>query len=160
MTRLTPVVLALGLVLTSAACADEAESTDRSAIEIVDPVIGETAAGRNAALYFSLVQRGGSDQLLNIVTARTDRVSVMGPSIDMGTDSETSGFPIDIDPGSTIKFLPGGNHVMLEHVTEELTDGDTVTLTFTFERHAPITIVADVIPPAELVELIDPKGTP
>lgn len=160
MTRLTPVVLAVSLVIIGAACARGPESSDRSTVEIVDPVIGEAAAGRNAALYFSLVQRGGSDQLVNIVTDGTDRVSVMGPSIDMGADSETSGFPIDIDPDSTIKFLPGGNHVMLESVTEDFTDGDTVTLTFTFERHAPITIVADVIPPAELVELIDPMDTP
>lgn len=159
MPRFRILVLALALALALATmvsgCAPRSESIARSEIEIIDPVIGETDAGRGAALYFSLVQRGGRDILLDITADYTSRVTVMGASMTIGASSETSGFPIDIDAGSTIKFLPGGRHVMLEQVTQDLAAGDTVVFTLKFEQHSPIIVVAAVVPVAELLDRTD-----
>ena len=39
---------------------------------------------------------------------------------------------LDIAPGDTLEFAPGGHHVMLEQAAKALQPGDTVTLTLWF----------------------------
>lgn len=51
---------------------------------------------------------------------------------------------IDIAAGATVKLEPGGFHLMLMGVTEDLTIGDTVEITLTFEKAGNVVVQAEV----------------
>ena len=51
---------------------------------------------------------------------------------------------IVIPAGKTVALEPGGYHVMLMDLLEELKAGDRVTLTLTFEQTGPVEVSAEV----------------
>ena len=53
---------------------------------------------------------------------------------------------------SVTSLEPGGSHVMLTGVSRELSPGDIVPVTLTFERAGPLSIDAIVRPLAELAD--------
>ncbi len=53
-----------------------------------------------------------------------------------------SRFPLPA--GGTLEMKPGGYHVMLLGLTRDLHQGDTVKVTLTFEKAAPLTVEAPV----------------
>jgi copper(I)-binding protein len=53
---------------------------------------------------------------------------------------------IEIPAGGEAVLEPGGFHVMLVDVTEELAEGDTVDLTLVFENAGEQAVSAEVVP--------------
>lgn len=51
---------------------------------------------------------------------------------------------LTIDPGKTVKFAPGGYHVMLEELKGPLKQGDKVPVTLQFEKAGKVTVTFDV----------------
>jgi len=51
---------------------------------------------------------------------------------------------IAVPAGGEATLAPGGLHIMLIDLTRELTPGDEVTLTLTFEKAGDITVTAVV----------------
>ena len=51
---------------------------------------------------------------------------------------------IQVPPGGSAKLEPGGMHVMLINLQQELTPGNKITLTLQFEKSGPVTIEAEV----------------
>ncbi len=51
---------------------------------------------------------------------------------------------IDIPAGGSIELKPGGYHIMLMELKQELKAGTTIPLTLTFEKAAPMTVNAEV----------------
>ena len=49
-----------------------------------------------------------------------------------------------IEPGKTVKFAPGGNHIMLMDLKTQLKQGDKVPLTLQFEKAGTVTVSLDV----------------
>ena len=47
---------------------------------------------------------------------------------------------LNIPAHGTIRFAPGGYHVMFTHLSKALVKGDTVKATFTFERAGPVAV--------------------
>jgi copper(I)-binding protein len=60
---------------------------------------------------------------------------------------------IDVPPGGDAVLEPGGFHAMLVGVTDELTEGDTVDLTLTFEAAGDQTVSAKVVPVGDLPQM-------
>jgi hypothetical protein len=53
---------------------------------------------------------------------------------------------VDVPAGGEAVLEPGGYHVMLIGVTEELAEGDTVDLTLEFAESGEQTVSAEVVP--------------
>ena len=53
---------------------------------------------------------------------------------------------LPIAAGSTVKFGPGGNHIMLTRLNRTLRAGDAVELTLDFERSPDQTIAVRILP--------------
>ena len=51
---------------------------------------------------------------------------------------------VDIPAGGTLELKPGGYHIMLINLKQELKVGDKIELTLTFEKAAPIVVTAEV----------------
>ena len=52
---------------------------------------------------------------------------------------------IELAPGVTIRFSPGGLHVMLDGLKDRLAAGQSVPLTLTFAKSAPLTVSVTVV---------------
>lgn len=164
--RVTPPVpvmvgLTVGLMLVLlVGLAGCSSGTGPSTIAIENVRIGESPAGRAAAVYGVIRQRGGPDTLIG-VDSGTGPITVMAGGIPMdgghgGHGDAPAGFPLAVRAGSSLAFAPNGMHLMLPASPGARAIGDVVAITFRFERHAPVTVDARVV---GLTELYDDAGT-
>lgn len=134
------VVLA-GVALSVAACGSASGASD--ALLVDRPRIGATPAGADAALYVDV--RSPVDDRLVAVT--TD----VGTSVSLHETVERGGGEVMVEvdsfaleAGELVRLEPFGDHAMLELLREDLAPGDDVEVTFRFEIHEPVTVVAEV----------------
>jgi copper(I)-binding protein len=50
-----------------------------------------------------------------------------------------------IDPGKTVKFAPGGYHLMLQELKGPFKQGDKVPVTLQFEKAGKVQVTLDVL---------------
>lgn len=128
------VVLVLFVGLVAAACGGSA-----GGIEVTD-VWGRPSpsAATNAAFYMHITNSGDTpDRLVGAsspaCTVTEFHEMYMKDGGVMGM-RPVEGGAVDLAPGETVEFKPGGLHVMCIGITEELQPGATVPLTLTFEH--------------------------
>jgi copper(I)-binding protein len=134
------------LVAMLAACtsgASPSTGTIRAEDPWARPSMGMERAG---AVYMVLVnESGAADALVSATSSAAAKVELHETTAGSGGMMEMHPVDrIDLPAGEQVALEPGGLHVMLIDLTEELTVGDTVELTLTFEHAAPITISAPV----------------
>ena len=110
--------------------------------------IRATAKGENGAVYFVLQNDSSdNDELINVSSNLADSVEMHESSLMMGTDvmqmDQVSS--VTLDAGSEVVFAPGGLHVMLVDVKNELRLGDAVEITLHFRNHADIPVNVSVV---------------
>jgi copper(I)-binding protein len=93
------------------------------------------------------------DRLTSVRTDIADTVELHETSTEGGSMSMQQVDGIDIPSGGDAVLEPGGLHVMLVGVTQELTEGDTVDLTLTFEAADDQTVSAEVVPVGDLPQM-------
>jgi copper(I)-binding protein len=142
------ILVSLFLVATvvTAQCTPPAAQGDAPRITVVEPWSRPSpmTAG-NGAVYMTLVNEGESADVL--VGAETDVAEVveLHETRMEGDVMKMSPIPnIEVPPGASAKLEPGGMHVMLINLKQELTPGDRITLTLQFEKSGPMTIEAEV----------------
>jgi copper(I)-binding protein len=59
---------------------------------------------------------------------------------------------IDLPTGSSLVMQPGGTHLMLEGLTREVAEGDTVRVVLRFRKAAPLTVEVPVLSFDDLAE--------
>lgn len=138
-------VLVLAAVLALlAACGSDGSGGDASGgddrtdgIEVIDPVVPEPPVPTMASLYLGLHNGTDTDDALVAVTvdgagaADLHRSEVTDDGLSRMVDVDR----IDLPAGETVHLEPGGLHVMIDD-PPELTVGDTISVTLTFD-HAP-----------------------
>lgn len=82
--------------------------------------------GNPAAAYFDVAYKGGE-----IAVIRAVSVAGAGEAM-LHTKDMTELLPPKVEDGTTFKFEPGGNHVMVDDVPDTLQPGGTVEITITF----------------------------
>jgi periplasmic copper chaperone A len=137
--------LATFLVLT--ACA--VQTSQAQEITIDAPWARPGIEGSNSAVYF--VIENISDQADVLIDAESDVaefVELHMTSMDAnGIMQMKKQESVPVDAGSNVEFAPGGLHVMLIRLHENLAVGETVSLTLHFEKIGPISIEATVMQP-------------
>ena len=116
-------------------------------IAIHDAWMRPTAAGENGAIYFVLQNDSREqDELIDVSSNLTDSVEMHESSMVMGTDvmemDQVSS--VILDAGSEVSFAPGGLHVMLVRVENELKVGNVIQITLHFRNHADIPVSVSV----------------
>ncbi len=123
------------------------------------------AANDPTGAYFLLQNAGGSDTLLG--ASSTAAASVVLQIIDPTTTTSTpeaasiGGTYITVEridiPGFTdMKFIPGGNQLLLSGLTSPLIIGQKIPITLQFERAGAITLQAEVQPYTVIADRILP----
>jgi hypothetical protein len=169
-TRRLPRLLGATLVLgalsvgVSACGSDGVEQGVKTPVESTIGELGITgqwaratiADAKNTAAYFTVVS-AANDRLTGVavdatVAARAEihQTMVMGSDSTMAGSNGTASSGgemqmgpvdgVDIVANTPFVFEPGGYHVMLLDVAKPLADGDTITLTLSFEVWGKVTI--------------------
>lgn len=116
-------------------------------VQIQDPAVGATISD-TAALYFTVRNATDQPDLLERVGCACAQSAVLhrGEITDDGAVDMSSAMAIEIQPGESVDFGPGGNHVMLEGLTSELKEGDSVSVEVTFAiagtQHVSVPVVS------------------
>jgi copper(I)-binding protein len=155
--------LALGLT----ACGSD--SVDQGAKTSSESTIGELgvtgqwaratiASTTNTAVYFTVVS-AADDRLTGVaVDASVAERAEMHQTMTMPTGTaDASGNTtvgemqmgpvsgIDVKAGTPLVLEPGGYHVMLFALAKPLAEGDTISVTLTFQTHGDVTIDVPVL---------------
>ena len=115
--------------------------------------------------YFILHNAGGSDTLLSASSpaAASIALQVIDPTTTASTpDATASGGTyttvdhIDVPGFADVKFIPGGDQLLLRGLTAPLTVGQKVPITLQFEKAGAITIEAEVQPYSVIADRLLP----
>jgi copper(I)-binding protein len=100
----------------------------------------------NGAVYMSLANQGDRDDALLAVESDVAEAVELHETT-MGENEVMRMQPvarIDVPAGGSTSLEPGGKHVMLIGLKQELSPGQTITLTLNFERSGPLIVEAEV----------------
>jgi len=142
------VIYTLFVVFLLTAC-----SAAEKEIEIHSAWVRPTAQGQNAAVYFTLHNHTDTDdELLSITSNLTNTIEIHETKVenDVAQMSMLDTLPIAAD--EEITFAPGGLHVMLVGVQQELVLGDHIGVILHFREHADIVVnvhVENTLPEAD-----------
>jgi hypothetical protein len=139
--------LMLAVTMVAAQCQATAGSgNSATAIKVMEPWSQPSPAmAGNGAVYMMLVNEGGTDDaLLRVETDAAEVVELHETKMegDMMTMSPVA--KIEIPAGGSAALEPGGLHVMLINLQQELVAGEKIELTLNFEKSDPLTIEAEV----------------
>jgi copper(I)-binding protein len=127
------VLLTAGIL---SACMSEAPS-----IEIEDAWARPGVLGENTAIYFHITSSGVDDSIIradaNPATVTELHRSTMN---DDGTMSMVQQTDIPLPQDVRVELKPGGLHIMLMQLTEDLEPGDEVVLNLYFAKHSEMEI--------------------
>lgn len=114
-------------------------------LEVHNAWVRPTAPGQNAALYFSLHNHTATaDELLSISSTVTDTIEIHETTVenDIAQMRMLNSLPLAAD--EEIIFEPGGLHVMLVGVRQELVLGAQIEVSLHFRDHADIVVNVQV----------------
>ncbi len=124
-------------VMLLSACAPAAKDVEAS-----DVWARTGMAGGNSAVYMTLVNgTSADDELLSASSDVAEAVELHESK--MGENGEMQMIPqasISLEAGAKVEFKPGGLHVMLIGLKQDLKAGDEFELTLHFKDHADITL--------------------
>jgi copper(I)-binding protein len=142
-------LFALGIALLAGAC-DRSPEEPRVTVEHAVVTVPAVPGGPGAA-YFKLETNNDPTRLVSIASPSIQRVELHGTTSEGGRSRMAPLQPgeTSFDPANALHFAPGGKHAMLFGVDPALRAGDKVSLTFTFEPAAPVTVDAEVRGPGQ-----------
>lgn len=169
-TRLRPavaLVLALALGASAAAC-----SSSGGSLTVTGPWARQSMAMASAGAAYMVITNSTSeaDTLLggstpvaaSVEVHETYKVESTEPGASMGTGGMESPKPgamesmgtgmlgmrqierLEISAGGTVELKPGGYHLMLIGLNQELVVGETIELTLNFEKAGEVKVTAEV----------------
>jgi len=141
MRTIVPIIVVLLALAGCGSGAESAAGSEPSATVRLPAVPGRPAAG-----YFELRVEGDRGALVSASSPQAGRVELHET---MSAGDMTSMRPLERIPvrdGETLAFRPGGRHLMLFDLSRDLAAGGRIDLILNFERGAPVTVAATLVP--------------
>lgn len=114
-----------------------------------DHDMGGMSMGRVSGMFMFIENTGDTDDtLIGASTAIAKMVQIHQTTVTDGVAQmgELEG-GLEIPAGSVVELRPGGYHVMLMDLTEDLVEGKTITVTLIFASGTEITLEVPIITP-------------
>lgn len=103
------------------------------------------AMAGNGAVYMKLMNEGGADDaLVSVETDVAEVVELHETKMEGDLMKMSPVAKVEIPAGGSAALEPGGLHVMLINLQQELVAGENIKLTLNFEKSEPITIEAEI----------------
>jgi len=136
------------VVIMIAACgaASESKTSSEPQIKVMEPWSRPSPAmAGNGVVYMMLMNEGGADDALLSVETDTAEVAELHETKMEGDVMKMSPVAkVEIPAGGSAALEPGGLHVMLINLQQELVAGEKIKLTLNFEKSAPLTVEAEI----------------
>jgi periplasmic copper chaperone A len=114
-------------------------------IEVQNAWARATAAGAKAAgIFVTITDKGGPDRLVGASTPVAAMAEVHETINDNGVMRMRPIPALPLQPGQAVVLKPGGYHIMLMGMKQQLKDGETFPLTLNFEKAGAITTTVHV----------------
>lgn len=140
-----PLIALLMVAMLGAQCgAAPVRESAESKIMVMEPAA--RASIPNGAVFMKLINEGTQDDvLLSAESEVAEAVELHESKMDENEVMQMSPVPnIPVPAGETVTLEPGGLHVMLMGLKEELAAGDKFSLTLNFEEAGSQTIEVEV----------------
>ena len=133
-----PILILAAVSAALAACTVQPEAPSFAVVEATDALCRPTPNGRDVTACYVTLTASQADRLVSVSTTLADaevhEMKTEGGIMQMGP--LIGGLPLPA--GEAVSLAPGGNHIMLTGVKTPLAAGDTVALTLTFDKAAPL----------------------
>jgi copper(I)-binding protein len=112
-----------------------------SATQAMQDMAGMAGSGPTSAAYFVVVNQGSEADTLVGATSGVASKAEFHETRIVNDVAEMVPIPrLDVPAGGRVEFKPGGYHLMLEGLTQDLKVGETIKLTLQFEKSGAITL--------------------
>lgn len=138
--RVGAFLMAWVLLAALAGCAAK-PAASVGAVDIFNPWVRVADAGGNSAAY--MVIKNGAEQADKLVKAEFSGagvVEVMNTTLTGDVMAMETIASIDIPANGEVELKPGGYHVMLMMLNQDLKEGETAAVALTFESGGSVTV--------------------
>ena len=134
-------LLMLGLALAVAPLALIADDHGRMALKVEQPWARATPGNApNGAAYLKVVNQGQQmDRLVGATSPVSRKVELHTHTMEGGMMRMRQVSAVEVHPGETAVFQPGGNHIMLIDLKAPLKEGESFPLTLVFDEAGQVT---------------------
>ena len=117
-------------------------------LSIQAPWSRPAAMGGNAVVYLTLVNKGNSsDALVGVDSNAADTAGLHETRMEGNLMRMASVSRIDVPAGRQVELGPGGLHIMLVGLKQDINPGDKVSLILRFEKSGEIAVEVEVVKP-------------
>jgi copper(I)-binding protein len=141
------IIIALTIGLCLAFASAYAETIRHGDLTLQHIVIRTAPPGaKTTAGYLQIINHGGQDdRLISVAFEGAGRAAIHQMTVDDGImKMRAIDGGVVIPAGGTVALKPGGLHLMLMRLTNQLEDGDSRELTLVFERSGKVTVSAPI----------------
>ncbi|UCC71826.1 MAG: copper chaperone PCu(A)C [Gemmatimonadota bacterium] len=141
-------------VTTALACASR-ETPESIDLEVSQVFVTEPVTGERAAMYFSVTNNGDvDDELLAVSTMAAEVAEIHRTEQEGGTMKMVPVDALPVPAGGRVDLAPGGYHVMLLELTQNLFPNDRFDVTLRFRHAGEVVARARVIRHEDVEELV------
>jgi copper(I)-binding protein len=117
----------------------------KEGVEVRDAWARASSQGENGAVYFVIQNHNPeADKLTGISSDVADAVEVHESKMEGDVMMMNRVESVTLDPSAKVEFMPGGYHVMLIGLKQDLKAGDEIEITLQFKNGPDITVKATV----------------
>lgn len=146
-------ILALAVMI-ALACISR-ETPERIDLEVSRVFVTEPVTGERAAMYFSVTNNGDvDDELLAVSTAAAEVAEIHRTEHEGSTMKMVPVDALTVPAGGRVDLAPGGYHVMLLELTQNLFPDDRFDVTLRFRHAGEVVARARVIRYEDVEELV------
>lgn len=142
------VILLIAVMMVAAQCGTASTTTESSdpKIMVMEPWARSSPRGMtNGAVYMMFMNEGNTtDTLMSAESEVAETVELHESKMEGEVMKMKPVSSIEVPAGGSTTLKPGGLHVMLINLKQELTPGEKITLTLNFEKSGPMTIEAEI----------------
>ena len=110
------------------------------------PYARATPPGAKTAVAFMSIENQGKepDRLVGAASPAAGMVEIHEMVMDGNVMKMHAVKGVELKPGATVELRPGGYHVMLEDLKQQLKEGEQIPLVLTFEKAGTLEIRINV----------------
>ena len=128
----------------------------KGGIEVSEAWARTSTQGMNSAVYFVIQNNNAeADELIGAASSLADATEVHESTMEGGVMKMSHIESIMLEPSAKVEFKPGGYHVMLIGLKQDLKAGDEIEITLQF-KNSPDVVVKVMVKEAEGMNM----GTP